>query len=160
MKKQGQIQLSFNMIFSIILIIVFLGFGIFAIMKFLGMQKATLILEFKTDLQEDVNNIWKSSKASQKVSYSLPESIKEVCFFDYNEDLTEKYRDISLLIQGEENMAFFPIGSGDGNDVTKINHLDISKIISEQNPYCIEVNKGKISMTLSKNYEDALVFIS
>lgn len=157
-RGRGQMKLSFGMIFSILLIIVFLGFGIFAIIKLLGMQDATQILNFKTDLQEDVDTIWKSSKGSQEVSYSLPEAIEEVCFF-YGEDLENKYDDFVLLRMGSENMGFYPFGSAEGNDVTRINNIDIEEMTFDRNPKCFQVNKGKVSMTLSKDYGDALVSI-
>jgi len=159
-KSRGQMKLSFNMIFSLILIVVFLGFGIFAITKFLGMQKATQILNFKTNLQEDVDEIWRSSKGSQEISYTLPSSIKEVCFVDFSKTIREEYGDLTRVNNGFENLAFFPVGSGDGNDATKINHINLEQITLERNPYCVQVKKGKVSMTLSKNYGDALVLIS
>jgi len=39
-EKRGQLKLSFGMIFSIILIIVFLGFAFFGIQKFMDYQKS------------------------------------------------------------------------------------------------------------------------
>ncbi len=129
-------------------------------MKFLDMQKATQIVQFKTALQEDIDKIWKSSKASQEVSYILPNSIKQVCFVNFSKGLDEAHKDLARVYTGYENMAFFPVGSGKGNDATKIKDIDIESITSERNPYCIPVKKGKVSMKLSKADGDASVKIS
>jgi len=79
-QKKGQMNISFGMIFSIILIIVFLGFAFLAIQKFLGFQNDVTEKKFYDALSQDVNQVWTSTKASKEVEYIIPRGITQVCF--------------------------------------------------------------------------------
>ena len=61
MQKKGQMKISFGMIFSIILIVVFIAVAVYAIIKFLDVQHTIQIESFKKDLQDDINDTWRSS---------------------------------------------------------------------------------------------------
>jgi len=138
MKKRGALELSFGMIFSIILIIVFLAFGFYAIMKFIDLQKTIQIENFLRDFQNDVDKMWKSSQGSQNLVYSLPTKISAVCF---KNDEFQNLEFISKeIIKGK-----------------MIEHIDIEKITEDENPYCIQNVKGKISLTILKDYGETLV---
>jgi len=139
-QKKGQMKLSFGMIFSIILIIIFITFAFFAIQKFLGIQDAMKIGQFTDSLQSDVDKLWRGSQGSQKVEYFLPQKIESVCF------VNEEY----------ENLVFHSESFIEGK---KIEHIDIDKI-TEDGEFCVEIIKGKVKMTLQKNYGEALVTIS
>ena len=153
-------QLSFGMIFSIILIVAFLVFAIFAITKFIGMGEDVKLLDFKTGLQEDVDKMWKGGQGSQELEYFLPNKIKEVCIVDFDSRFSsEKYSDFQRVYYGEENLAFYPVGSADGLDSTKIKNLDVEKITLERNPKCFVVENGKVKIILSKKFEDTLVLM-
>ncbi len=137
--RSGQLEISFGMIFSIILIIVFLSFGFYAIKKFLDLQSSVQIEKFASDFQDDVTKMWKGSQGSEQVSYTLPTKISSICFTD-----------------GEfENLKFSSNSVISGK---MIEHIDISKITKNGN-YCIQNIKGKVSMTISKDYKDTLVTI-
>jgi len=138
--KNGQIKLSFGMIFSIILIIVFLAFAFYAIKTFLGIQDAAQTGKFINDLKSDIDRVWKSTESSEEKEYVLPSKIDAVCFRD------DEYE--NLFFQSDK---FFEGG--------QINHIDISKIISIENPFCIENVRGKIKLTLVKEIDEALVTI-
>ena len=138
MKKRGALELSFGMIFSIILIIVFLAFGFYAIMKFIDLQNSIQIENFLRDFQNDVDKMWKSSQGSQNLVYSLPNKISAVCF---KNDEFQNLEFISKeIIKGK-----------------MIEHIDIEKITEDENPYCIQNVKGKISLTILKDYGETLV---
>ncbi len=140
-EKRGQMNLSFGMIFSIILIIIFLAFGVYAILKFLELQQSIQISTFLNDFQDDINKMWKSSQGSQSVSYTLPAKINSVCF---KEDEFENLKFISeKIIPGKI-----------------IEHLDFAKITKDESPFCIQNIKGKISMTIVKNFGEQLVTIT
>lgn len=138
--KNAQLNLSFGMIFSIILIIAFIGAAFFAIQKFLEMQDAAKVGQFKNNLQNDVDKMWKSFQGSQKVEYSLPNQIEKVCFED------DPYENIFF-----NSKEFF--------QRYNINHIDIEKITENENPFCINNKDGKIKMILKKDYGDNLVKI-
>ncbi len=131
-EKRGQIKLSFGMIFSIILIIIFLIFAFYGIKMILNFQKEANIGKFVNDLQNDVNKMWQNS-GSQIKTYILPKNIEEVCF---NED---------------SKIYFKPFGTGGEFDYMEIKHLDVKE------PFCIK-NNGKIKIRIKRD-EDVLVTI-
>ena len=137
--KQGQLKLSFGMIFSIILIIIFIAFAFYAIKIFLGMQDEIKIGQFTNDLQLDINSMWEGS-GSQEVEYSLPSKIESVCFTD------DEYEN---LIYHSKN---FILGK-------KIDNINITKI-TEEGDFCIDNIKGKVKMIIKKDYGEALVTIT
>lgn len=138
--KKAQLQLSFGMIFSIILIVVFIAFAFYAIMKFLDINKSSQIGTFVNDLKEDIESRWKASYGSQEVEYSLPSKIEKVCFSENSE------------------LYFRPPGSGGDFDYIEISHLDIAKM-TENGDFCIDKTGEKIKMVIKKNSGDALVTI-
>jgi hypothetical protein len=144
MKKnnKGQLDISFGMVFSIILIIIFLAFGVYAIIKFLDFQQTIQIDTFLNNFQNDVNTMWKSSQGSQIVTYTLPTKIKSVCFSTERE--SENLKFISAQIISGKN----------------INNIDIANITKDENPFCIENVKGKVSMTIVKNFGETLVSVT
>jgi hypothetical protein len=143
MKKKGAMELSFGMIFSIILIIIFLVFAFYGIQRFLNLQKEVQIKQFENDLQEDVNRLWKGNQGSEEVSYFLPTYISKVCF---KQEEFEK----NLFYQTSKEI----------DRESKIEHLDLDKIVGTKKAYCIDTNEGKINLLVKKDYGDALVTIS
>ncbi len=144
--KKGELNLSFGMIFSIILIIAFIASAFYGIKKFLEFQETINIEKFKENLQLDIDNLWKSSDGSQPVEYNLPEKITAVCFKEGTE-----YNQENLYFESER------IFSG-----KKINHIDILAMLDlnpGQNSVCFENTKGKVKMTLKKDFDDVLVTI-
>jgi len=162
MKKKGQIELSFGMIFSIILIIIFLSFAFFVIKKFLDMKDALEAGRFASQLQDDVDKMWKSSQGSQEQEYIISSKIEKVCFADFDSNNagndSELYRKLKQVYYGNENLFFYPVGSGNGIDAIRIEYINIEKITEENNPYCIE-NNGKVKLTINKNFDEVLVNI-
>ena len=140
--KRGQLDLSFGMIFSIILIIIFLAFGMYAIIQFLNLQQTIQISTFLNNFQNDINTMWKSAQGSQTVTYSLPTKIKSVCFTNNDEF---------------ENLEFTSAQIIPGK---KIDNIDIAKITKDESPFCVENVKGKISMVIEKNFGETLVTVT
>ena len=154
--------MSFGMIFSIILIIIFIASAIYGIIKFLEFKDTMVVGKFVERLEEDTEKIWKSTQGSQEFSYSIPSDIELVCFVDYDHESEGQYSDLYYTLKQaffeKENMFFYPIGSGNGLDSTEIAHLDMNATTFEENPFCIR-NDGEIKMILKKNYRDSLVRI-
>jgi hypothetical protein len=136
--KRGQMKMSFGMIFSIILIVIFIAFAFFAIQKFLGLQDSVKLKQFSENLQNDVDSAWKSTKYSQDKSYSLPDKVEEVCF---------RNDDKNLLLRGE---TFIEQGN--------IEHIDIEKMTADGD-FCIPNTDGKVEMFLSKDFGENLVTV-
>ena len=131
--KKGALEISFGMIFSIILIIVFLAFAFFGIKRLIGVQETSLVGQFKYDLQNDIDTMWNGPQGNQKMIYQLPKKIEGVCFIDDN----------------SENLYFLPIGKYSGG---RINHIDISGTLGSRDEKCFMVQNGKIEITLIKDF--------
>jgi len=164
MKKRGQMQLSFGMIFSIILIIVFIAFAFYVIKILIEGQEEATVLLFKEDLEEDIEKIWKGSGSITKPEgYKLTKKIEMVCFVDYSSpekgENSEIYRKLKQVYYEYENMFFYPVGSGAGLDATTIRHIDLEKMTESENPYCIENKDGRIILTIKKGYNEELVLV-
>jgi hypothetical protein len=162
-KKKAQIDLSFGFIFSAVLIIVFLGFAVYGIAKFIGMKNNMEVTKFQTSFQEDIDKLWKGNQGSQEVSYFLPNKIKEVCLI--NKDSIKQgtnasaYDELERYSKENDNLVFYPIGSASLTSSLQIQHINISKITEQQDPICFENKKGKTSFILEKAFGETLVNI-
>ena len=142
MYKRGQMKLSFGMIFSIFLIIVFIAFAFYAISKIVNLQKGIQVEQFVDNLQQDVKKVWLSSKSSQEETYSLPDNIDSICF--------RKDEFNNLIFRSSEFV-----------DSRNIKYLDILKITAGgEDPYCINNIDGKIKLSLKKDFGETLVTIT
>lgn len=146
--KDGQTQISFGLIFSMILIIFFITFAIYGIGKFLCLSKAAQVEIFKNDLQNKINLMRESTQGSSNSSnYYLPRKIEQVCFHD-----------------GEfENMYFVP-NEFNCNLPTHymLENLNIEKTLkgSTDGKFCVETTKGKLHMTVKKDFNENEVTIT
>ncbi len=131
-KKRGQLNLSFGMIFSIILIIVFLGAAFYAIQQFLSFQSNLQTQKFYSSLQSDVNTAWTSTEASTPATYIVPSGVKQVCFTNNQNGNVYFVEKIPQLGQ-------------------YIDHLNITK------DYCENVTNGKVQFLIQKNFGEPLV---
>lgn len=157
-------KLSFGMIFSIILIVIFITFAFYVIKTLLQGQERDLALLFKEDLQEDVDKIWRGSGSlARPEGYTLPKKIEYVCFLDGRSSKKgvneEFYNSLKKLFYEYENLIFYPIGSAKGLDAAIIEHIDIEEITKDDNPFCIENIDGKVRMTIKRDYNEELVLI-
>jgi|TARA_B100001964_G_C14079625_1_gene529646 hypothetical protein len=161
--KRGQMKLSFGMIFSIILIIIFIAFAFYAISKFLDIGNTAQVARFTNSLQTDIDKVWRGSQASQEQEYFLPSGIEFICFIDYNSDKRGTkdliYNELEQTYYESENLFFYPLGSAQGLNAKEVKHIDIEKTTEEDNPLCIEKIKGKVKMRLEKDFGEALVSI-
>jgi hypothetical protein len=161
---RGQINMSFGMIFSIILIVVFIAFAFYAIGKFLDIQKSAKTGLFIQSLESDIDKMWKSTEGSQTMEYSLPGSIDYVCFADFSSQKKGQWQDFYNSLRTvhfeDENMFFYPVGSAGGIDSKKIDNINLDEMTKNENPYCIKNSDGKVSLTVKKGFDEALVTIT
>tara|TARA_Y100000310_G_scaffold323098_1_gene383025 strand:- start:672 stop:1169 length:498 start_codon:yes stop_codon:yes gene_type:complete len=161
--KRGQMKISFGMIVSIILIIIFISFAFYATQKFLGISKSVQIGKFAEDLQNDVDKIWKSSQGSDENQYSLPSKIELVCFIDYGSDAIENqniYDELEIESYGTKNLFFYPLEASEGTGSKTIKNINLQEITQTKNPFCIENINGEISITVKKDFNEVLVTIT
>jgi hypothetical protein len=165
--KKAGIDLSFNVIFSLILIIVFIAVAIYGIIFFLNMQKCSDIGMFKQDLQNEVEGYWRRTgvEINQSLEISLTNEIEYVCFVDFTEEKkgewSEFYEDLEWFSYEEENMFFYPPGNAcQGMEGFKIERINIQRITQENNPYCIPNIDGVVTTRIIKHARgDVLVCI-
>lgn len=161
-KPKAQMQLSFGMIFSIILIIVFLGFAFYAIKAFLGFQNDAKAGRFFDSLQSDIDRVWKSSLSSEQQDYVVPSYAEYGCFVDFSSGAkgpqSTFYTELKKISSDAENLAFYPV-KFTGFESTELNHIDLIETTKNENPLCIKTSNGKVSLTLKKDFGEALVTV-
>jgi hypothetical protein len=109
--------------------------------------------------------MWSGSYGSTEETYSLPKSIQYVCFADFSISSSgpraEFYNDFQLFSGGEENNMFiYPREAAQGLESTRINHINMQEITSEENPYCIANVNGKVRINILIDIGDTSVTIS
>ncbi len=161
-KKRGQMKISFGMIFSLMLIVFFIVFAIYAIKNFLSWNNTAIVGTFLDSFQGDVNKIWKSSQGDQEKEYLLPKKIEYICFTDFSSSIKGSkknlYSELEFGYHGKENLIFYPLGST-GIDSKKISNINLNKITKKKNPYCIKNIKGKLKLKIKKEFGEALVVV-
>ena len=161
--SKAQMKMSFGMIFSIILIIIFLAFAFYVIKTLIEGQEKDLVRLFANDLKKDVESAWKGTQSSQEITYTLSKKIEYTCFVDYSSEERgvneEFYRELRQGYYEYENLIFYPVGSVPGLDSVEIKYLNIEKITERDNPFCIENIDGKVKMTIKKNFGEEFVLI-
>lgn len=140
-KAESSIGMSFGVIFSIILMIVFIVFAFIAINYFLNMSKVTTVNLFYENLQNNINKVYASPSSEKEFSFELPPKIEMVCFFDFNKSATheiEKYKEVEMYDFTGENTFLFPQKAMSNLNKKTIENINISQITINENPYCIQ----------------------
>jgi len=161
--KKAQMQISFGMIFSIILVVVFLAFAFYAIKTFLNFSDDAKAAKFLNEFQGDVDRIWSSAVSSETIPYTVPGYVDSVCFIDFSSDAEGENSELYFEIKNKvdyinSNFVFYPI-QYNGYESAEIQHIDIEKTTIDENPLCIKEKNGKISPVLRKDYGEALVTV-
>ena len=167
-KAQGGIfGIGFGMIFSIILIIFFVIVAFIAIKAFLDTQRCAQIGLFVEDFQSEIDKTWNSQNSNFEFKSRLPNKLRYVCFADLSEDVTatgitgDIGRELGVYRGHIANMFLYPTEPACNMVFHEIEHLDIDKIISNQNnPYCIRIDDGSIKVQITKDFNERLVSIS
>lgn len=163
--KKGQIEISFGMIFSIILIIAFIVVAVYAIILFMKTKDCTEIGLFKNDLQEAVNSAWNGEYTDTSLKRSLPEGIDFVCIVDSENQTKGNYagylKNVSNFGSKGFNIFFWPIKKAcKGEGTFKLEHINLAAITKDKNPYCIQNRDGVTNIKIEKSFNDRLVKLS
>jgi len=160
-RSQGIMGLPFSMMFSIILI-VFLMVAVFiGIRYFLDFQKQAQTGLFLEGLQSNIDQAWNSQSSSFTYNYSLPSGITNVCFVNLELDKSGGLSDVEKEVYDaskfsgrsqDTNFIIWPIEKSGDLAFKTLKHLELP----EDNPYCIKVNQGIVSIGIEKDFGEAL----
>jgi hypothetical protein len=161
MVKRGQIQLSFSMIFSIIIIIATVAVAVYIIIYFKSLNNDVVCKSFQKDLSDRITYDWNSDIANEPYSAVAPGGVKLICFGNitrgsvdtsYNGQLSE----IRKYGRASNNMFFSPANTGCKNSKFgyKLDHVQDSAF------FCVPVLDGKLKIIISKGRYDAFVSLS
>ena len=173
LKKSGAMELSFGMIFSVILIVIFLALAFYAIKKVLDTQNFIRINTAIDHLQEQIDDMHENSGGNYESpsEATFPSSIKNVCFIDYNCGSTssrgclrgrgssEIYSAMEDYFNDDENIFFYPEKSSEGIDSMHIENINLEEITKTTNPYCIDTVDGKLKVTLKRIEGSSLIIV-
>ena len=157
MEKRGDIELSFGMIFSIILIAVVIAVGIYAINYFVGLGKCSEVGLFYKDLKEEVDRAWNSEITRESFDSRLPSGIASVCFGSLENGggkFLEEYNALRRYRNQEGNVFLYPPEKSCDQPVLKVEHIDFSDL---GNFECFDVIDGVVKFKLEKESFDNLV---
>jgi len=161
--KKSQLEISFGMIFSIILIVVFIAVAIYAVTMFLKFKECADTGLFKNELQTSIDRAWNGDEASFSKQLSIS-GIDKVCFGNLSlpvkGEFREEYNSLSRFESRDWNIFFYPFEKAcDNQEGFFIKHLDIAEITKENNPNCFLVRNGKMELQIETSY-GSLVRIS
>ena len=163
-KAQQILGMSFGVIFSILLIIFFIIIAGIVISHFLRVQDCTKTGIFIDNLKKDIDKTWNSQIDSHPFTGNLPGKIEYVCFADLTKSSKGNFKDFfgdfSLYEGREANLFFYPSASACEMPYQNILHIDMEKMVQNQNPFCIGVKSGKISIKVDKSLNNPLVRLS
>lgn len=158
--KSGQqtMGLPFGMIFAIALIVVFVVIAFIAIGGFLDLGRTAGVGLFYEELQGAVDEAWSGQSGEFTFKIDLPSGIEEVCFGNLSDNPNNdpKYKEILNYYVYDANTFLYPPGEAEGMPWKLIQHIDISEITKNKNPYCVPVDQD---LRIKKDFYDKLVII-
>ena len=161
MAKRGSIEISFGMIFSIILIIAFIAAAFYVIPKIISLFRCAETGSFYNDLQDKVSKAWRSDENLETWTTTLPTSIQYACIVNWSDNArgvnSEFYNDMSLF---RKNIVLWPASKVcSGLEGANLQYLDLRQITSVNNPFCVKVVNGKVILRIEKAINERLVRI-
>ena len=166
MKKRGsikghraQLDISFGMIFSIIIIIALLGTALYAIKYFVNLSRCTDVGLFYNDLQIEINKAYESPLYSGTFSGKLPNGIDYVCYGNLSSSSSvykEQYDLLRRYKNTGKNLFLYPVQKACDNSLASYQLLHVY----DSSFFCVPVLNEKVEIKLSKESEDSFVHIS
>ncbi len=161
MNKKADMNLSFGVIFSTILIAVFIFAAIYAINFFMNYSRCTQVGGFYDKFQKEIDNAFSAqSVENKKFQISLPAQVKRICFANLSATITnpgEDYEEIKDYYLDEANIFLIPEESACSLPFKNIKRLNIAEITKVKNPYCVYSDD---ELVLTKKIYDKTVLVS
>lgn len=150
-------SMPFGLIFSIILIVIFVIIAFIAVKHFLDIGDCARVGKFYDGFQQKVDEAWRSQTYGSTYTISLPSGVR-VCFANLslgNRNSDDAWNNLEIYSVNDANTFMYPAEKSCNMAYKKINHIDISNITAIKNPYCFDS-----SIKLKKDIYDKLVTIS
>gem|GEM_PF-1249663 len=173
-KKAQVMGMPFEMLFSLILIAVFIVAVFFVIRTVLIRAEQARIVLFEQELAGKIESVWTKTDAKISYSFDLPASIKYVCFSsDINkgnfeglpEDMERQLTLYAEQTKDSNSLFFFPTKVPQSHGISPFMKItcgekkaDCLSLENLDNPYCIQ-NTGTFSLTFEKKIGDRFVKI-
>lgn len=159
MKKRGQIDISFGMIFSIIIIIATIAIGFYVITYFLNLSSCTKIGMFWDSLNGEVDKAWNSDMTQTPFSVDVPSGIKYACFGNFSQmpvgDVDKGlFNELKRYSSPGRNAYLYPTGKACDLAFYTLKHA------KTDNFFCVPAKSGEVTIKISKTSFDALVKLS
>jgi len=157
-KAQQTLGMPFGIIFSIILIVVFIVIAFIAVRSFLDVGECAAVGQFYDNFQQEIDSVWGSQESEKTYELDLPVGVEKICFANFSADFTNSlaYDEISRFEFDNVNVVLLPYEKTCKLGKKKIEHLDIGKIVEDENPVCFSAGE----VVLKKGFYDRYVFIS
>lgn len=158
--KRGQLEISFGMIFSIIIIIAVLAISFYVIQYFTNLTKCSTLGLFYEDIQKETNTAWQGTTSKSLFVGNVPSQVSYVCFGNMTISPkaadTERYNELRKTYRlSGSNSFMYPIQkSCSGLSEHNINHANIPEF------FCIKQVGGKVKVSLEKGAFDNSVKFS
>ncbi len=130
-------KISFNLIFAIILIVVFIMVGVFGVKKFIQVNNDLEAANFQSAVQEEINELLGEPGGSQQESFEVPKSVEEICFENQP--------------TGSNESNFYSVPEGIIQDV--LDGVDWSNTNPGGDKLCIPVENGEVSFLFQRTKE-------
>lgn len=160
MKKRGQVQISFGMIFSIIIVIATIGVGYYVIDYFLDLSSCTKVGLFWNSLSEEVDKAWNSDMKQTIFKGNVPSGIEYACFGNFSltpeNNVTTRsiFSELKEFGETDKNAFLYPPKKACDAAFYDLKHARFD------NFFCVHVKSGSIDVIISKEASDLLVKLS
>ena len=154
MRGKRGVELSFGVIFSIIVIIAIIAVAFYMISYFLKLKNCTEIGMFGRDFQDKINYAWNADSVSDVFTGILPGSVEKVCVGNLtNVPNTPAYSWLDRFEGSGANLFFYPVPTSCGIRSGKLEHAQFSRFD------CAFTHDGKATFKLVKGSYDDSVFV-
>jgi hypothetical protein len=161
MKRKGQIQISFGMIFSIILVIATIAVGFYVINHFLNLSSCTKVGLFWNSLTDEVDKAWNSDMTQTIFKGDVPSGIGYICFGNFsltpeNNVVTRNiFSELKEFGEDNKNSFMYPPKKACELAFYDLKHARFDSF------FCVQAKSGVVNIKLSfKSSTNALVTLS
>jgi len=157
-RAQHTMALPFGLIFSIILIVVFIVIAFIAVKYFLDIGRCSEVGLFYNNFQDKIKDTLQTQKTEDEFEINLPSGISKICFANFSAEITnnEDYEQIKDFYLSGANVFLLPPEKACDIPYKFIQHLNIKAITSNKNPYCADVSRD---LKIKKGFYDKSVVV-